>query len=178
MSTDRAHRRRAPRCQKTQTNIATGSTGTQCGLMLLISTCSQTEAAFPVRKVDYAKGGAWEKFSASRDGADTVAETRPDTCPCPPHSSSTGTFCNATKETLCGPKLHFCLSSHKRTHQATQGIECGNKMPYICPVCKKSFSKNSKLDIHMRVHTGESCKQHERSKGKKSVPNKSLRKCR
>lgn len=155
MSAIGAHTLDAPRSQTTQTAIATSATGTQCGLMLLVSTSSQTEAKFPVREVDNAKAGAWVKFSPSPDVAHIVAEAQVGTCFGAPHSCKTGSFCNASKEILSGQKLHFGPSSQEHTHQTTEVMECGSKMPYVCTVCKKAFGKNRNLNVHMRVHTSE-----------------------
>lgn len=67
--------------QKTQTSIATGTKGTQCGLTLLRSTSSQTDEEFSVWDVDKAQAGVPAEVPASGDAAD-LAEAGTQTCSC------------------------------------------------------------------------------------------------
>ncbi|XP_077545596.1 uncharacterized protein LOC144158538 isoform X3 [Haemaphysalis longicornis] len=143
------------RSQKIQAAINTSATGTQCSLGFFKSASSQTAVEFPVLEVNTTLPGASTEFLSSKDNADIAAKTGLHTCSCYSSSGNKRSFFDASKEILCGHKLHSCLSCQRHTHTTTEVKVCASKMLHICTLCKKAFSKKHRLITHMGVHTGE-----------------------
>lgn len=63
-------------------------------------------------------------------------------------------------ETVEEPDKH-CANPVDASHNATEAIDLtvsedgARKKPHACPICGKSYSWKSHLEIHLRVHTGE-----------------------
>ncbi|XP_077546657.1 uncharacterized protein LOC144159197 isoform X2 [Haemaphysalis longicornis] len=145
VSTDAAHNQDVScSSQGTQAAITFSAIGTQCALLCLNSTSSQTEEDFSVLEVNDATACASRKFSVSQDGANIVRKSGL-ACSCCAHSSNTGSSFSG--------ELSSCLSRQQCNHRTTHLKGCGRKKLCICTVCKKAFGDKRCLKNHMRVHT-------------------------